>query len=80
MTIDELIQQIEECGELRSEGQTCGAAADDENVNLPGKFVGGSGPSVPDIRFDDMRIAGPKPVEVELHCASPDCDRAVWHI
>ena len=56
------------------------AAADDENVKLPGKFVGGSGASVPDISFEDTRIAGPKPVEVELHCASPDCDRAVWHI
>src|SRR4029077_1852091 len=71
---------VRERSELRGQGQTGGAAADDENVNLPRKFVGRSGPSVPDISFEDMRITGPKPIEVELHCASPDCDRSVWHI
>jgi len=51
--------------------ETHGGAADDENVDLPGKFVGGSRPSVLHVGFEEIWIAGPKPVDVELHYASP---------
>ena len=39
----------------------------DEDVDLRGKSVRAAVRLVPDVSFGDMRIAGPKPVEMELH-------------
>jgi hypothetical protein len=61
---------------LRSEGQTGGATTDDEDVDLGGKSVRGAVRLVPDVSFGDMRIAGPKPVEMELRRNSAACNKS----
>ena len=62
---------------MRGEGQTGGAATDDEDVDLRGKCVHVVVRLVPDVSFGDLGIAGPKPVEMELHCASAAWDGTV---
>ena len=68
--LDDAGCDIGEGSKLGGESQTGGTAADDLDVDLLGKSVRGAGPLVAEVGFEDMRISGPEPVEVELHRAS----------
>ena len=78
--LDDASCDIGEGCKLRGEGQTGGPTADDEDVNLRREPVCAGIRLVPGVSFGDVRIAGPKPVEMELHRASSPRDGAVWHI
>jgi hypothetical protein len=65
--LDDAGRDVGERGELRGEGQTSGAATDDEDVDARGEPVPGAGRLVPDVSFGHVWIAGPEPVEMELH-------------
>ena len=78
--LDDAGCDIGEGSKLGGESQTGGTAADDLDVDLRGKSVRGSCLLVPEVCFEDMRIAGPEPVEMELHrtLVAGACGGAVW--
>ena len=58
-------------GQLRRQRQARGPAADDQDIDLPGKGVRSPRRMVRLGRLGDRRIAGSEPVEMELHDVAP---------